>query len=101
LYSGELCDVLSSANTVIVIARRVRWVKRLARNKQTSNAYTYLLENLNERGNLQNLSVDVRIILKLIVKLMYGCMMNSSDSGHGPVVGCCEHGNEHSFSIND
>ena len=63
MYSGELCDVLSSANTVMIIARRVRWVERLARSKQTSDAYTDLLENLNERDNLQNLSIDVRIIL--------------------------------------
>ena len=98
MYSGELCDVLSSANTAMVIARMARWVKRLARTKHTSNAYTYFLENLNERDNLQNLNVDVRIILKLIVEWLFGCMMNSSDSGHGPVIGCCEHGNEQSFS---
>lgn len=92
---------MSSANTVMMIAGRGRWVKRLARTKQTSNVHTYLLKNLNERGNLQNLRIDVRIILKLIVEWLCGCMLNSSDSGHGPVVGCCEHGNEHSFSVND
>ena len=103
MYSDELCYVLSAANNVTVISRRVRWVKRLARTKQTRNAYilVYLLENLNERDNSQNLSVDVRIILKLIVEWLCGCMLNSSDSGHRPVVGFCEHGHEHSCSIND
>ena len=101
MYSGEPCGMWSSANTVRVITRRVRWVKRVARNKQTSNAYTRLLENLNGREKLQNLRVDERIILKLIVEWLCGCMLNSSDAGQGPVVGCCEHGNEHSFSIND
>lgn len=76
-------------------------MKRLARSKQTSNAYTYLLENLNERDNLQNLSIDARIILKMIVEWLCWCMLNSSDSGHRTVAGCCEHGHEHSFSIND
>jgi hypothetical protein len=29
-----------------------------------------------------------------------GCELDSSGSGQGPVVGCCEHGNEHSGSMN-
>jgi hypothetical protein len=51
---------------------------------------------------MRDLSVDGRAILSLILqKQGVGSELDSCGAGQGPVVGPCEHGNEHSGSKKD
>jgi hypothetical protein len=48
--------------------------------------------------NFEDLHVDGRAILKLMLNRMGGLGLDSSGSRWCPIVGCCEHGNEPSDS---
>jgi hypothetical protein len=56
-------------------------------------------KNLNGREHLEDVGVDGRILEWILGKYGGMCVLDSSGSGYGPVVGCCEHGNEPSGSI--
>jgi len=53
------------------------------------------LENLQTRDHLENMGRDASVILTRILN-NYGASRRQdfSDSGWGPMAGCCEHGNE-------
>jgi hypothetical protein len=59
-------------------------------NKYTHNVS---LQNPKGRYHFEGLGAGGRIIIK------WRCKLDSSSKGYGPVVGFCEHGNEHSGSI--
>jgi hypothetical protein len=52
-----------------------------------------------DKRPLQRRDIGGRIILKLFVKNMLGCGLDSSGSVHGPVAGSGEHDNEPSGSV--
>jgi len=49
----------------------------------------------------EDLGIDWRIVLKWILRgsRVGSCWLDSSGSGWGPVVGFCEHGNEHTVYV--
>jgi hypothetical protein len=55
----------------------------------------FWLECLKGIDHSQDLGVDVKLLLKLMLRK---CVRGS---GYGPVAGSCEHGNEASSSIKD
>jgi hypothetical protein len=55
------------------------------------------LENVKGGVHLEDLGIDGRIILER--NNVGSCGLDSYGSGEGPVVDCCEHGNEPSGSI--
>jgi hypothetical protein len=58
-----------------------------------------LVENLKERGHLEELRAYVRIILKWILRNLIGeCAFGSSSSRWGPVESSCSHGTEQAGS---
>lgn len=58
---------------------------------------SFVLKARREEIHLEDLDIDDRIIFKLIVgKQILGCLL---ESGEGPLVGSCEHGNGTSVSI--
>jgi hypothetical protein len=64
------------------------------------NPQNFLVENLKERGHFEELKVNVRIILKWILRnRIGGCAFGSSDSGQGPVESSYAHGTEQSGSV--
>jgi len=53
------------------------------------------LENLQTRDHLENLGRDASVILKrILINCGASCRQDFSDSGWGPMAGCCKHGNE-------
>jgi hypothetical protein len=48
---------------------------------------------------IEDLGIDVRIMLKLVVNRMGECGLDSSSSGCRPVAGSCGHGSELSDSM--
>jgi hypothetical protein len=50
---------------------------------------------------LEDTDVDGRIILKLILNRVGGCLLNLSGSGYEPLASCCENVKEPSDSIKD
>jgi hypothetical protein len=55
---------------------------------------------LNVREHLEDCAIDGWVLLKLNLNRMQGYGLGSSGSGHGPVTGTAEHGNQHLVSIN-
>ena len=93
LQSEELYDLYCSADIIRVLtSMRMRHGANIG---EKMNAYKFWWGNLNERDFLENLVIDGRVIVKCILKKrMGGCELDSSGSGKGQVVCCCEHGNE-------
>jgi len=59
-----------------------------------------LWENLKGRDYMGGPDIDERTTLKHLKETGYqDVRLDSSGSGYGPVVGCCEHGNESSGSM--
>jgi hypothetical protein len=56
-------------------------------------------KNVNGKKHSEDLDVDVKIILELILDRMGRYELAASGSGQGPVASCCEHGNEPSGSV--
>jgi hypothetical protein len=53
------------------------------------------LENVKRRNWVGNLGIDMRILLKCILrKTVMECGLTASGSGQDPMAGCCEHGND-------
>jgi hypothetical protein len=62
----------------------------------------FWLGNLKGRDHSEDLGVDGRVILELILGKRSGrCGMDAYGSGYEPVADSCEHGNEPSGSIKD
>jgi hypothetical protein len=59
----------------VIILRRMRWARHEAHMGRRRNTYRVLVENLRERENLKNTSIDGRKILR--------CMFRKLDGGHG------------------
>lgn len=49
--------------------------------------------------NLKKESITLRWNLKRLYEILLCCRLSLSDSGHRPVAGCCEHGNEQLGSV--
>jgi hypothetical protein len=62
--------------------------------------HTEFWQEIPKYENLENLSGDGSIILKIILeKKNRECVLDLTGSGYGPVVGCCENGIESSGYI--
>ena len=66
---------------------------QVTRQGEKTNAYRILVEKTKE-NNLEDLDVDGKIILKLILTRIEGCGSDPSGSGDGPAMGSCEYDNE-------
>jgi len=76
LHNEELNDLYSSPTPVRVIkSRRMRWAGHVARMGERTGIRRVLVGNLREKDHLGDLSVDGRIILRLIFrKWDRGCL---------------------------
>jgi len=75
LYTDEFHDLRFSPNTIRVIkSRTMRWVVHVASMGKKRGTYRVQWKNLNERDHLEDLDVDGRIILKCILKELFGCV---------------------------
>jgi hypothetical protein len=70
----------------VIISRRTRWVRHIARMWDMRNAYMILVEIPEDKRPLEDLGVDGRIILYKRNRVR-GCGMDSSETGKGPVAG--------------
>jgi hypothetical protein len=61
--------------------------------------YIILVRKPEAVNYLGDLDTDESIVLIWILKKQFVNTLDSSVSGHGPVTGSCEHGNEPSYSI--
>ena len=69
LHKEELCDLYCSPNIIWVIKlRRMRWAGHVARLRERRGVYRVLVGVLRERDNLEDLSVEGRVILKWVFK---------------------------------
>ena len=69
LHNGELNDLYSSPNIVLVIKSRImRWAGHVARMGEKRSVYRVLVGNLRGRGHLEDLGIDGRIILRWIFR---------------------------------
>ena len=86
----------NSANILWVIKwRRMRWVRRMARLGVRKCACKVWWWNLKERGHLENLDVDGRIILKCLLRIWVGRHGRDwSGSGYWQLACSCECGHE-------
>jgi len=101
LHSEELYDFCSSPNIMPMIkSRRMRWVWHVARVGERRDAYVVLVGRLKGKRSLgrhrnrwkNNIKMDLQ-------ELGRGRGPESSDSGQGRMVVCCEDGYEPSVSI--
>ena len=70
------------------------------RNRKKVYSIQSYSKSLNERNHLEDLDINGRITLKLILSKM-GCLgLYSLPSQYGPVLGFFEHGNEISGPLN-
>jgi hypothetical protein len=69
LHNEELNDLYRSPNIIRVIkSRRMRWTRHVACTGERRGAYRVLMGNLKERGHLEHLGLDGRVILILIFR---------------------------------
>jgi hypothetical protein len=69
LHNEELNDLYSSPNIIrVIISRRMRWARHVARMREGRGAYRILVGRLEGRNHLEDPGVDGRIILKWIRK---------------------------------
>jgi hypothetical protein len=67
LHNEELHNLHASPDMIRVSkSRRTRWVGHVARTREMKKAYTILIENLNGRDHLEELTLDGWIILEWI-----------------------------------
>jgi hypothetical protein len=65
LYNEKLNDLYSSSNIICMIkSRRLRLARHVARTGENRNAYRVWVGKLEERGHLDGLGIEERIILK-------------------------------------
>jgi hypothetical protein len=101
LHNGELHNLYSSPDIIRQIkSRRIRWARRMARMGEGRNVYRVLMGKSEgkrpferrRRGWEDGIKMDLREIG------WGGCGVDSPGSGYGPLVGCCECGDEPSGS---
>jgi hypothetical protein len=79
LHNEELHNLYSSPNIIRMIkSSKMRWAGHVALMEAIRYAYKFWLESLKRRDNSEDVGVDRRIILKLIVgklclKIWIGC----------------------------
>jgi uncharacterized protein Yka (UPF0111/DUF47 family) len=70
-----------------------------AHSKNIDNVKRNLIKKLKARHHSEHLGIDGIIILKWMAKI--GCILSSSDLGHGTVEFSCENSNETARSMSD
>jgi hypothetical protein len=100
LHSGAFHSLYPSQDIIKQIkSRRMRWARHVARMGEGRKVFRVLVGKPEERDHLKDQGVDGRMGLEWILGRVAGeCGMDSPGSGHGPVAGCCEHGDEPSLS---
>ena len=101
LHIEELKDMYCSPNIVWVIkSRRIRWAGNVPHMGRREVYTGFWWGNLRGKDNLEDPSVDGRIILRWIFRMWdVGHGLNRCGSEQGQVAGTCECGKEPSGSI--
>jgi hypothetical protein len=101
LHNEELHNLYSSPGIIRQVkSRRVMWAGHVARMEEERKVYKVLVGKPEGKGPLgrprrrweDGIGMDLREIG------LGGCGLDSTGSGQGPVVGCCECGDEPSGS---
>jgi hypothetical protein len=78
----------------------MRCAGHVARTGAIGKVYKFWSENLTGRDHAEDLRVDGKIILELILDKYGGrCELDAAGSWQGPAASCCEHDNRPSGSI--
>jgi hypothetical protein len=72
LHNEELHNFYASPNITAIKSRRMSWAEHVACMGEARNAYNILVGNLKDRGHLEDLNVDRRIILEWILETQDG-----------------------------
>jgi hypothetical protein len=73
VYNEKLNDLYSSPNIMCMIkTRRLRWAGHVACTGEKRNAYRVWVGKPEERGHLEGLGIEERIILKWMLKKQDG-----------------------------
>jgi hypothetical protein len=86
-------NLYSSRNVIRVMkSRRIRWVGNTTWMREMTITCKILIGKPKKKKSLGY--QDWKIILKLILKRVWGYGLDSSGSGQGPMVSSCEHNNK-------
>jgi hypothetical protein len=66
LHKKELYGLYHSLNIQVIKSRRMRWAGYVARMAVRGGAYTDLVGRLKAKGQLEDIDIDGRMILKMI-----------------------------------
>jgi hypothetical protein len=99
LHSEELHNLYSSPDIKQVKSRRMRWAGYVARMGEERKVYKVLVGKPEGKNHWEDQGVGGKMGSELILgRLAWGCGLDSTVSGQGPVASCCECGDEPSGS---
>jgi hypothetical protein len=100
LHNEELHNLYSSPDIIRQVkSRKMRWAGNVARMGEERKVYKVLVRKPEGKRPLgrprrrweDGIRMDIR-------EIGWGCVLDSTGSGQGPVAGCCECGDESSGS---
>jgi hypothetical protein len=96
LHSEELRNLYSSPDIIRQVkSRRMRWAGHVERMGKERKFTRFWWKRPKERDRWEDQGVGGMMVSEWILgRLVRGCGMDSTVSGQGPVVGCCECGDE-------
>jgi hypothetical protein len=100
LHNEELHNLYSSPDIIRQVkSRRMKWARLVAHLGEERKVYKVLVRKLEEKRPLGRPRCRWKVGSEWILgRLAWGCGLDSTDSGQGPVAGCCECGDEPSGS---
>jgi hypothetical protein len=100
LHNEELHNLYSSSDIIRQVkSRRIRWAGHVARMGEEKKCTWFWWEIQREGDNLEDQGVGGKMGSEwMLGRLAWGCGLDSTGSGQGPVAGCGECGDEPSGS---